>query len=181
MVRFKFNKESSIASVLYILERTGRLDFHKLFKILYFAEQKHLALYGKPITGDHYIAMPAGPVPSVIYDILKSVRDKDDYPVNYKEFEHLFVVEGNYYVKALVGSDTDNLSESSTELLNDSIKENKDLSFSQLKEKSHDTAWGMADANYEINYEDIAACGGANDVILKYMKTSSENQTSSLY
>jgi len=39
-----------------------RKDFHKIFKIIYFADRQHLADWGRPITGDTYIAMEAGPV-----------------------------------------------------------------------------------------------------------------------
>lgn len=74
MVHFKFNRDKAIATVLFIAEklikRYGKngADLHKIFKILYFADQKHLAKYGRPIVGDFYVAMREGGVPSKIYD-----------------------------------------------------------------------------------------------------------------
>jgi Protein of unknown function (DUF4065) len=41
---------------------------------MYFADHKHLSRYGSAITDDTYIAMANGPVPSMAYDILKSLR-----------------------------------------------------------------------------------------------------------
>lgn len=69
-----FNFEKSMQVILYISNRLKRTDFHKIFKILYFADQAHLSEYGRPISGDVYIAMKDGPVPTKIYDIFKAVR-----------------------------------------------------------------------------------------------------------
>ena len=64
-----FNPEKSLQAVLYVANRLERKDFHKIFKVLYFADREHLTKYGRPITGDTYVAMEYGPVPSMIYDI----------------------------------------------------------------------------------------------------------------
>lgn len=78
MLSFKFYKEKAIAALLYVtqtlIKNNKRPDFHKVFKIFYFADQMHLTKYGRPITGDHYIAMRNGPVPSRLYDMLKSLK-----------------------------------------------------------------------------------------------------------
>ncbi len=64
MIDFPFNREKSICSMLYICNMLGgEWDKYSLLKILYFAEQKHLVKYGRPITGDNIIAMDFGPVP----------------------------------------------------------------------------------------------------------------------
>lgn len=78
MLYFKFNEEKALSAILYItkklMEGGIKVGLHKVFKIFYFADQKHLSRYGRPITGDHYIAMEHGPVPSRIYDMVKTVR-----------------------------------------------------------------------------------------------------------
>ena len=66
----KFNECKTVNAVLYIVERLKRKDFHKIFKLLYFSDREHLNVYGRTITGDTYIAMADGPVPSNVYDIL---------------------------------------------------------------------------------------------------------------
>ena len=72
-----FNFEKTINSALYIAERIKIKDFHRVFKILYFADREHLSKYGRPITGDTYIKMSDGPVPTKLYDIFKRVLTKD--------------------------------------------------------------------------------------------------------
>ena len=69
-----FRKEIAIEAILYIANRVERKDIHKICKILYYADQRHLSKYGRSITGDTYIAMAYGPVPSNVEDIFKAVR-----------------------------------------------------------------------------------------------------------
>ena len=73
-IQFTFNKEKALNAILYIAQNLNRRDFHKIFKILYFSDREYLARYGTTITGDCYIAMEAGPVPSKVYDIFKSLE-----------------------------------------------------------------------------------------------------------
>lgn len=72
MIDFPFNREKAINAMLHICNSLGGTwDKYSLLKILYFAEQKHLAKYGRPITGDNIVAMEYGPVPSISYDEVK--------------------------------------------------------------------------------------------------------------
>jgi uncharacterized phage-associated protein len=68
-LREDFDNERAINAVLYIAEKLDRKIFHKIFKILYFSDIEHLVKYGRTITGDVYIRMLDGPVPSALYDI----------------------------------------------------------------------------------------------------------------
>ena len=87
--------QASVHSMLYILNRAGQdLDFHKIFKIMYFAEQKHLAKYGRMITEDSYIKMPNGPVPSYAYTVFQSLRATK---VMF-DYDSLFKIKGGYMV-----------------------------------------------------------------------------------
>lgn len=175
-VIFNFDKGKAVNACLYILNKTGKTDFHKLFKILYFAEQEHLVNYGRPITGDDYQKMNYGPVPSITYDILKVVEGKRNPFIQPDEYIRLFSIsrEGKVpFVQALSNADTDELSVSEIEVLDKSIRENKDLTFAELTKKSHDEAWENSDM--EMNYIDIAKAGGADDNVLKYIQLISEN------
>ena len=78
-IQMKFNEHKTVNAVLYIVEKLKRRDFHKIFKLLYFSDREHLSVYGRTITGDVYIAMVDGPVPSNLYDIFKSVRGNGYY------------------------------------------------------------------------------------------------------
>ena len=48
---FDIDKSKAINSMLFVLNQLGaeKSDAHKVFKILYFADQKHLVTYGRPI------------------------------------------------------------------------------------------------------------------------------------
>lgn len=171
--RFKINKEKAINSILFVLEKLGgEGDFHKVFKILYFADQKHLANYGLPITGDFYIAMKDGPVPSELYDIFKSLRG-DSFFSN-PEFQEFFEVRSRYFIKAIQKPDTEELAESNIECLLESVEENRHLNFTALKNKSHQKAWDNAQ-NDEMSIYDIAEEGGASPEMLKYIQLNVEN------
>ena len=57
--------------VLFILDKTGGVDFYHAFKILYFAEMKHLAKWGSGFVPDEFCALKYGPVPTQLYDAVK--------------------------------------------------------------------------------------------------------------
>ncbi len=70
-----FKQGIAIQAILYILKKMGgTCDIHKCHKILYFADNEHLSKYGRSITGDAYVRMDFGPVPTCIYDLFKAVR-----------------------------------------------------------------------------------------------------------
>ncbi len=169
MASFKFNIEKAKAAILFITQEIGHSDMLKIFKILYFAEQKHLAKYGSLILADRYIAMKNGPVPSNIYDYFKGLRDGNFRFPNAEIFYKAFEVYDYHMIKGLEAPDMDCLSKSDVICIQDSIRENRVLDFNQLSEKSHDSAWAKADKDNEIDYFDIAMAGGANEEMMKYI------------
>lgn len=170
-ISFKINEEKSNNVLLWTISKLNdKVDFHKLFKILYFAEQKHLAKYGRSIIGDKFVAMKHGPVPSEIYYFLKSLRQNN---VN-----TYFKIVDQYYVVAQQEVDLDELSESEILCLQESINENKDLNYNALRDKSHKIAWKNANPeDDEMSFLEIAKEGGADTEMLKYIALTIENQT----
>ena len=61
----KYEQQKIIEVVLYILNKTGGIDFYHLFKIIYFAEMKHLVKWGHRILSDDLCALDYGPVPTM--------------------------------------------------------------------------------------------------------------------
>lgn len=155
----QFDKEKSLNAVLYVANRVQRKDFHKIFKIIYFADRQHLADWGKPITGDIYIAMEAGPVPSRLYDMLKIVRG-DSYMSDTEGLRHFFQVENWMYVRPLVDADLNKLSANEQEALSDAIAKYASLSYDEIKEKSHDVAWRSTARDFSISWDSIAREAG---------------------
>lgn len=155
------DKEKALHAVLYILNKLGGKEgMLKLFKILYFAEIKHLSGYGRTITEDDFIKMDNGPVPSMIYDHLKGLR------IPWANSD-LFQVE-NYNVTAKVNADLDELSKTDIECINESIAENKDLGPWDLSDKSHSVAWTESTLNRPITFELLAREAGLNEDQLNY-------------
>ncbi len=181
MIDFKFSQEKAIAAILLVAHRLAKrhgktgADLHKIFKILYFADQKHLANFGRPIIGDSYIAMDNGGVPSKIYDIIKMVRgDRLCHDtVGYNKFFDAF----RHFLSPKQEPAMDEFSQSDLDCLEESILENQDLSFRQLKEKSHDQAYQKASKDDKISFREMAKVLGADETILEFMKLNSENES----
>lgn len=158
-MKVQFDRTKALNALLYVANRVQRKDFHKIFKIIYFADRQHLADWGKPITGDTYIAMEAGPVPSRMYDMMKIVRG-DSYLSDTEGLGQYFQVENWMYVKPLVDADLNKLSRNEQEALDSAISQYANLSYDEIKEKSHDVAWRSTARDFSIKWEDIAREAG---------------------
>jgi hypothetical protein len=161
---FNLHKEKAVNSLLFVINNLEKADTHKTYKILYFADQKHLLKYGRPIFGDTYVKMKYGPVPSFV----KNVVDE-----NIEGLEEVVAKYHGYFVKSLVEPDLDFLSESDLECLNESLVENKDLEFPVLTDKSHDYAYNKA--SWNIDYLDMAKAVGADENLLNFISQQKVN------
>ena len=159
----QFDKEKSLNALLYVANRVQRKDFHKIFKIIYFADRQHLADWGRPITGDTYIAMEAGPVPSRLYDMLMIVRG-DSYLPDMEGLGKYFQVENWMYVRPLQDADLNKLSVSEQEAMSEAIEKYATLSYDEIKEKSHDVAWRCTARDFSISWDNIAREAGLDEV-----------------
>ena len=65
------------AVILYIIKNFPKgIDYIKLFKILYFAQQDHLVKYGKVLVDESFKAVKHGPVPTYTYKALQIAEGK---------------------------------------------------------------------------------------------------------
>ncbi len=167
---FKYDK--AINSLLYSLQQLGgKTDMHKLCKILYFADQRHLSHYGRSITGDTYIAMQFGPVPSCVDDILKALRG-DSFFSSSDKIELLkksLVFENRYILRSLVAPDMDELSETDVECLSYAVNICKNKSFAELTQFSHGLAWSNTKRDREISVKDILREAGDEEAYVEYI------------
>lgn len=168
-----FNEQKTINAVLYIISKLKRKDFHKIFKILYFADREHIAKYARPITGDTYIAMGDGPVPSKLYDILKSVRG-DSYFKDDGKFSKLFKIVNWDLVKPLQKPNLNTLSKTDIEHLDNALELYGDMSWDEVREKSHDYAWRNTIKNAPISLENIVRETGSDSEYLNYIKEQNQ-------
>lgn len=165
-----FNLQKSIQAILYVANRLKRRDFHKIFKILYFADRNHLSNYGRAITGDFYVAMDDGPVPSKIYDIFKIVRGDGLFSAEKKsEFDSYFNVQNWMFVVPKKDADLDFLSASDIEELDNALSLYGTLSWDEVREKSHDFAWRSTVKDHAIDLKNIMRENGEEEEYINFV------------
>ncbi len=178
-----FKYEKAVNSLLYALQKLGgKTDMHKLCKILYFADQRHLSKYGRSITGDSYIAMQFGPVPSYVDDILKALRG-DSFFSSSNEIEPLkkcMVFENRFIIRCLKNPDMDELSVSDIECLDYAIEICKNKNFAELTEYSHGLAWNNTQKDRTISVKDILREVGDDESYVDYIADNLKLQSSFL-
>jgi len=162
------------AIVLFVLnEVPGKcLGKHELFKILYFASQKHLIRYGDVMIDD-FFAFKYGPVPSALFNYLKNGKNAIVSSINIDE-------EARYILSPVEEPDLDELSLTEIKCLKESINENYGLTFFELSSKSHDIAWSKAWNNpigkrgTKMNIIDIAKAAGSDEKTIEYIQEELE-------
>ncbi len=175
----EFDRRKITETLLYILRKTGGVDYYHVFKILYFAEMKHLAKWGTRIVSDDFCALPYGPVPTRLYDAVKELGHPHTQLA--EDLADVVCFAGDDAPNVLLpkrGCDETYLSKSEIEALDASIEENAHLTFGQLKLKSHDAAWKEADkqvnGNNIISPVTMAKVMNADDAMLEYIQEQLE-------
>jgi len=69
-IKFNFNKQKAIETILYIAQKRDYIDKMSLYKFLFYSDEIHLNNFGRTIYGGKYVAMPLGPVPSEVKALL---------------------------------------------------------------------------------------------------------------
>lgn len=164
-----------LAPSLYVLQKTGRLSKHHLSKVLYVADKQHIAKFGRTLTGEIYIAMENGPVPSRLYDFIKIVQGNSDgaYLAKYAKYLPEFLgFRSPFFVVAKQQPNFDFLSQSAIEALDYGIQTVGAMSFGQRTNFTHDAAWKSTHLNQKIPLIQIAKAAGANDAMIEYIKAT---------
>jgi uncharacterized phage-associated protein len=151
---FQFDPEKATEALLYVARRVRDQDLYTTLKVLYLADKHHLHRYGRFIFGDAHHALPHGPVPQGAYDILKWLRGDSGH--RYDPARKALRVEGNT-INALRDAEIDVFSASDLECLDQAIEEFGRLPFSELKRKTHDSAYKATPPCGQIAVEAIAA------------------------
>lgn len=176
-----FKTDKAINSILYSIKKLGgRTDMHKLCKILYFADQRHLSVYGRSITGDTYIAMQFGPVPSCVDDILKALRGDSFFSSSAEivSLRNYLKFENRYIISALKDPDLDDLSGSDIKCLDYSIDICKDKTFQELTDFSHGLAWTNTQRERAMSVKDILREAGDEESYVEYIADKLKTQSS---
>lgn len=164
------------AVILYILQSFPEgIDYIKLFKILYFAQQDHLVRYGKVIVDDSFRALKHGPVPTFTYKALQIAEGKP-LEGNFDDFLKDFEVKDKIvFSKSL--PDFDYISGADKRSLDASISKYRFTDPYDLSDLSHDSAWEGAIKRIEddpqknyITLIDMARAGKASEPMIDYIR-----------
>jgi len=166
---FHFDAEKALHVIVWLARQVSDPTFHRISKLLYFADRMHLERYGRLICGDSYVAMKHGPVPSELYDMLKAVRG-DGLSPHFDQAKQAFRVEAHKRVVPLQDPQLDRFSESDLECLQESVTLHGHLAFSELTNLSHDQAWDSVDENDVIDVEEIIATFPDGNALLEHLR-----------
>lgn len=164
------------AVILYVMQSFPQgVDYIKLFKILYFAQQDHLVKYGKVLFDDSFRALKHGPVPAYTYKALQIAEGKhlegnfDDFLTDIK------VCDKKVYTSA--APDMDYISGVDKRCLDAVISKYRDANPYDLSDLSHDSAWEEAMTRIQddpqknfITIIDMARAGKATKEMVDYIR-----------
>lgn len=167
-----FKKDVSIQAILYILDKMGgKCDIHKCHKILYFADNERLSKYACSITGDAYVKMTWGPVPTCIYDLFKAVRGNSYFANQAEDIRKTkFHFINNKDIVALEKPDMEWLSKADVDCLDKSIEYFRDKDFDDVSNASHGYAWSVSPQNGEISVRDRLTEMGDSDEYIDFVE-----------
>lgn len=159
MTHFSVNWPKVIEAIDKIASLKPGVTQYYIGKILFFADREHLLDYGRPITGDRYVAMEHGPVPSAIRDILKADSDSPDELISQLHERVAIEQDANrqkVFSKNLQGYV--HLSGSDCTYLEEAVAKYGNMTFGDLKKVSHEDpayvdAWDKPGNNNEMNIE----------------------------
>jgi len=161
-----FDAEKALEVLLYIGRRVP--DLYSAVKVLYFADKEHLERYGRQISGDTYVAMDWGPVPSETYDLVKCARGdhRRDFGLPVKE---TLAICDRKVLCPKREPDLDLLSESDMECLDFAIERYGGLNFDELSRLSHEEpAYKEAGKDEYMELESIVRSLHNGQVLLDY-------------
>lgn len=139
-IKFEYDVDKVREALVYLASRSAGLDKYKACKLLFLADKYHLVRYGRTITGDTYYAMPHGPAPTTILNLLTLIIDNS---ASIPEFADVLTVNRSFRYPRLEADalpQWDNLSKSDREALDETLRHFDKVSPWTLKLLTHDMA-----------------------------------------
>ena len=168
------------AVVLYIIEHSSmkHRDVYSIVKTAFYAQQIQFSQSGIPLFKDEICALPFGPVPSDIYDILKIARG-DQSAIEFHLHDGLLDIASavgfdaeRFFAKEK--PDMDYLSVADVHALDQAIQRIDAMQFEDIVNDTHSDEWARVfngkSRKKVMNNLNIAKEGGASPEILEYLK-----------
>lgn len=156
-IRFKVDYEKCIEGIDFLAQNQPGITQYYICKVFFFADKEHLLDWGRPISGDRFVAMEHGPVPSFVYDLLKDSVAEPDELVDRLNKRIDISREGNKLkVYSKGGNSFQRLSGTDQEYLLNALHTYGSMSFGELRDLSHQDvayleAWELPGANNEMD------------------------------
>ncbi len=168
------------AVVLYIIEHSSmkHRDVYSIVKTAFYAQQMQFSKSGVPLFKDDICALPFGPVPSDIYDILKIARG-DQSVISFHQHDGLSDVAAAVGFDAERFSakekpDLDYLSPADISTLEMAIQKVAAMQFEDIVNDTHSAEWDRVfhskSRKKVMDNLKIAKEGGASPDVLEYLK-----------
>ena len=150
MLKFAADPEKVVNTILFFASRCPSPTKMKISKLMFYADKLHLNRYGRPITGDTYIKMNFGPVPSMALNLM---RHQAYYETASELFDENLLVKGND-VLPLGKLNRQVFSRSDLAVMEEVLDKYGCHSATILSNASHDEpAWNNSEMNRKIDFE----------------------------
>lgn len=151
--RYVTSTWKALEAILWMASKKPGFDIYHIVKAAYFADKYHVSTYGRPIVGDSYSAAPYGPLPLVMYGLLK--REPIELLALDGNGEVPFIVDGRFRVTATRDPNLNRLSKTDTEALGVGVDHVAGMTFDAIYRETHDDpAYINADGS-RMDYRDF--------------------------
>jgi uncharacterized phage-associated protein len=144
LIEFSFDFEKAKEAIVYLATKVPKgMSKYIACKLLFLADKYHLVRYGRPITGDLYCALPHGPVPTTILNLLSGVVGEAEANEQVSALRSVLTVNhiySNPRISARKPLKQECLSKSDIEALDETIRRHGGKSFDELKALTHEMA-----------------------------------------
>lgn len=129
-----FNEEKAVQVAAHIMREldTRSMDRLRLVKLLYLVDREAFSQKDRPVVGGRYVSMPYGPVTSEFLNLIKYVKDEERHIS-----EKYLKSESSRRVVLLGDPGEDLLSRREIRIIDDVVKQYRDMSTFQLRDFTH--------------------------------------------
>ena len=137
-IRFRTNIAKCVEGIDFLAQQQPGITQYYICKIFFFADKEHLLDWGRPISGDRMIAMAHGPVPSMVYDLVKDAGGEPDEVIDgLEERVRIERIGNKRMVHSLGNNEFPSLSRTDMDYLREAHRAYGHMSFQALREVSH--------------------------------------------
>jgi hypothetical protein len=147
------NTVKALEAILWIAEKEPSFDVYHVVKAAYFADKHHIATYGRPVCGDAYSAAPYGPLPQVMYGLLKG--EPLELIALDSNGELPFSIASKFTIRPSRGPNLRKLSGTDVEALTIGIEHVRGRSFDAIFHETHEDPAYLRAEGARMDYRDF--------------------------